>query len=331
MKIPRIIAVLLVVLSVSGFPLAAQTTEPPQGTYSATINVGYISVPFVVRDRRGTPVRNLKKDDVTLLVDGQPVVTDIFVSGINAPVSYTILLDGSGSMALAGKMNGARAAIRELLAQRLPGDDFSLHVFARGEVNEVVPFTSDARKIMDALGTEPWGKTAFFDALALVRDQTVLGRNRSRAIVLLTDGLDNASQLTKSELATVFQGVDVPVYPLGLREPPVAGRSERASPEAMTDLEVLAYVATISGGRIAVETDPAKLREAIRKMNEDLRAQYTIGFSPTGQGAVKYRKFSIKVRGSGRSVRAREGYMGLEPPYASAREARKSKGRSSSR
>ena len=89
---------------------------PPPTSPSATS-----SFPFVVTDRKGRPVPDLKEKDVTLLSDGVPVAWDLFQGSADAPVSYAVLLDGSGSMGLAGKMEGARAAIEALAATPRPG------------------------------------------------------------------------------------------------------------------------------------------------------------------------------------------------------------------
>jgi hypothetical protein len=110
---------------------------PPRA--AADVSVGYVLVPFVVSDRKGRPVAGLRQKDVTLLSDGVPVAYDLFEWSIDAPVSFAVLLDGSGSMALAGKMEGARAAIRALAESRVPGDDFALFVFAEGELKEGRP------------------------------------------------------------------------------------------------------------------------------------------------------------------------------------------------
>ena len=283
----------------------------------ASVSVGYVLVPFVLTDLGGRPVKGLTAKDVKLLVDGREVATDLFTESNDAAVSFTILLDGSGSMGLVGKMDGAKAAVRELVSQRRPGDDFALFVFAEGEVREVVSFTSDGERIRKAVdGVEPFGKTAFFDALARMPDKSLLGKNGSRAIILLTDGLDNASALTRDDLAVILQGIDVPVYPLGLRSPgspvdPVNGQY----PETLLNLEILGHCARLTGGRLAILNDPSQLPGAIRLIERDLRAQYLVGFSPTGQGPVKYRRISVRVSGPARPLRVRAGYRGTSPPY----------------
>ena len=287
---------------------------PPRA--AADVSVGYVLVPFVVTDRKGRPVPDLKEQDVTLLSDGAPVAYDLFQGSSDAPVSYAVLLDGSGSMGLAGKMEGARAAIEALAATRVPGDDFALFVFAEGEVREVVPFTEDAGKLVGAARqVKPWGKTAFRDALARMPEKSLQGKNGSRAIVLLSDGIDNDSELTEPELAKLMEGVDVPVFPLGIRSP---GALMRPLPgmtvEWMLNIDVLSRIARITGGRMAVVDDPALLPARILDIQKDLRSQYLIGFSPTGHGPVRYRRLTLRVAGSARPVRVRAGYRGSDPP-----------------
>jgi VWFA-related protein len=219
-------------------------------------------------------------------------------------------------MALAGKMEGAQAAIGALAATRVAGDDFALFVFAEGELKEVVPFTEDPGRVVEAARqVKPWGKTAFRDALARMPEKSLRGKNGSRAIVLLSDGIDNDSQITEEELAKLMEGVDVPVYPLGIRSP---GALERPPPgktvEWLLNVDVLSRVARMTGGRMAVVDDPALLADRILDIQKDLRSQYVIGFAPTGRGPVRYRSLTLRVAGPARPVRVRAGYRGSDPP-----------------
>jgi len=294
--------------------VSAQVSKTANATSS--VSVGYVMVPFVLTDLKGKPVPDLRESDVTLLVDGQPVATDLFARSEDAPVSFTILLDSSGSMGLVGKMEGARAALRDLVAQRRAGDDFSLYAFSSGAVREVVPFTSDAVRILGAADTiRPHGRTAFYDALARMPDRSLLGKNGSRAIILLTDGIDNASEITKDDLTVLLEGVDVPVYPIALRSPgaPLAP-PPGVTPEAMLNLDVLGHVARLSGGLLSLVDDPAQLPAAITRIEKDLRTQYLLGFAPTGNGPVRYRRITLKLSGPARPVRVRAGYRGTLPP-----------------
>lgn len=286
--------------------------------YTEEVAVNYVMIPFTALGSRGTPLIDLRSRDVALYVDGRQVATDLFEKSMNAPVSWTILLDGSGSMALAGKMEAARAAVNTLLARRRPGDDFALYVFAEGKSTEIVPYTKNPVPITRAMwSVKPWGKTAFFDALADIQERPEMGENPTRAIVLLSDGIDNASHLSRAQVVKLLEGVSVPVYALGLREP--AEQSlDPAKAEEGSNLRLLDELAQMTGGKLYVGNRPQALATAMDGIEKNLRAQYLIGFSPTGRGAVKYRRISLKLAGRARTVRVRAGYRGTEPPALSA-------------
>ncbi|HMC22678.1 MAG TPA: VWA domain-containing protein [Thermoanaerobaculia bacterium] len=299
----------------------ALAQEPPR--VEETVSVGYVMIPFTVIGEKGVPITNLRRGEVGLLVDGKRVTSDMFEKSENAPVSFTILLDASGSMALAGKMDAARAAIGALLAHRRKGDDFSLFVFAESEARELVPFTENSSDVTRALATvSPYGKTAFFDALSTMPERSRLGKNPSRAIILLSDGIDNASKLTREDLARLLQGVAVPIYPLGIRDPREQGKAAH-SQEELSDMGLLDAVANLTGGKLYLGNHPQQIALAVSNIEKDLRAQYLIGFAPTGQGGVKYRHISLKLDGRVHGVRVRAGYFGTEPPLVAFNRERK--------
>ena len=289
---------------------------------SEEVSVSYVMVPFTVLGRKGVPITDLDKKEVTLLVDDRKVATDMFERSFNAPVSWTILLDGSGSMGLAGKAEAAKAAINALIAHRKPGDDFALFVFeSGGHAKELVPFTENPSAITRAVDVvKPWGKTAFFDALAEMPERSELGRNSSRAIILLSDGIDNASKLTRAQIERKLEGVAIPIYAFGLREPSEQKAVRQTAPinEELANIDLLGELAAATGGKLFVGNRPEQLARAMDGIERILRAQYLIGFSPTGKGAVKYRRISLELAGRVRSVRVRAGYRGTEPPVLSA-------------
>jgi Ca-activated chloride channel family protein len=319
----RNLSVLVTIGSLLALALPAQAQQPP--SLNESVSVGYVMVPFTPLDGKGRVIRDLARRDVRLAVEGRTVRTDLFERSENAPASFTILFDGSGSMALAGKMDAARAAVEAILDQRREGDDFSMYVFAESAASEVVPFTQDADAIRRALRQiKPYGKTAFFDALSRMPEQSRLGRNPTRAIILLSDGIDNASLLTREALEKLLEGVTVPVYSLGLRDAAGAKpkRGDGAVDESATDLAVLEEIAEVTGGRMTIGTDPLALRQAIMAMGGDLRAQYLVGFTPTSHGDVRYRRMNLLLPRRVHSVRVRSGYRGTEPPVVAASGAR---------
>jgi VWFA-related protein len=289
--------------------------------FSEQVSVSYVMIPFTVLGSKGVPITDLNAKEVSLLIDEKPVPPDMFEVSLNAPVSWTILLDGSGSMGLAGKMEAAKAAINALTARRKSGDDFALYVFdSQGHARELVPFTENPAAITRALDVvKPWGKTAFFDALSEMPERTELGRNPSRAIILLSDGIDNASTLTRADVAKRMEGVAIPVFAFGLREPGEQALTKVAPvTEEMSNIDLLQELADATGGKLFVGNRAEQLASAMDGIEKTLRAQYLIGFEPTGRGAVKYRRISLKLAGRVRSVRVRAGYRGTEPPVLSA-------------
>jgi VWFA-related protein len=304
----RFAAIALLALAV---PVVAQD-------FTEEVAVNYVMVPFTVLSGKGAPITDLAAREVSLLVDGQPVKTDLFEMSFNAPVSWTILLDGSGSMGLAGKMDAAKTAINALVTRKKEGDDFALFVFdSEGHAKEMVPFTENPAAISRALDVvKPWGKTAFFDALAEMPARSELGRNPTRAIILLSDGIDNASRVTRPEIEKQLEGVSIPIYAFGLREP--AETKVAAVSEEMANIDLLEELAAASGGKLFVGNQPRQIASAMDGMEKTLRAQYLLGFAPTGKGTVKYRRISLKLAGRVRSVRVRAGYRGTEPPVLSA-------------
>jgi VWFA-related protein len=299
-----------------------------ESSYGEAVSVSYVMVPFTPLSAKGVPITGLKEKDVALTVDGKAVRTDMFELSQNAPVSWTILLDGSGSMGLAGKIESAKAVINALIARRRQGDDFALFVFdSAGHARELVPFTENPAAITRALDVvKPWGKTAFFDALAEMPEQSELGRNGTRAIILLSDGIDNASKLTRADVQRRMEGVAIPIYAFGLREPGErALEKSGAISEEMSNIDLLEELAAATGGKLFVGNRPEELGSAMNGIESILRTQYLIGFPPTGKGAVKYRRISLQIAGRVRSIRVRAGYRGTEPPVLSAASRGKSK------
>jgi hypothetical protein len=114
----------------------------------------------------------------------------------------------------------------------------------------------------------------------------------------------------------------VPIYPLGIRDPHEQNATAR-SKEELSDLDLLDAVAVLTGGRLHLGNQPQQIAMAVANIEKDLRAQYLIGFAPTGQGGIKYRHISLRLAGRVRTVRVRAGYFGTEPPPAILNRERK--------
>lgn len=306
-----VLAILLAACARPSPALPAQ--DAPVGHFTATAGTEYVGLPVVVRDRKGRFVDDLRKEDFHVWVDGKTVAIDSFEKSDRAPVSFAILLDVSGSMRVADKLDRAREMIQRLVALRQPGDDFALFSFSEEEVRVVAGFDRDPAALLRQLFfLKPEGKTALYDAVIQTSNELLAGQNTKKAILLFTDGVDNASQLTTKDIERVMQNESVPVYAIGMKNASYTVLNEELRNElSLTALELLAQA---SGGRMFLVSGDEDLRPIANAIDSELRRQYVLGFQPSGEGDVRYWPIVVTVKGGGtRVVRARRGYRGTAP------------------
>lgn len=319
----RGLALALLVAVFAGRASAQQPAGAPQElpTFTATAGSEYVLLPVLVFDKKGRFVDGLSKKDFQVRADGVRVDVDTFERDDNAPVSFAFLVDTSGSMKLADKLGSAKRAIRRILELKRPGDDFALFAFAEEDVRLLVDFSADTNRLLEALKTlEPGGRTALFDAVAATPSKMLTGKNGKRAIVLFTDGVDNASKITSLQMAEILQQVSTPVYPIGMTN----AAFDRLSEEERKDLAIdnLKLLASSSGGHMFLAGGEEDLRPIAGRIMEEVRQQYLLGFSPSGQGELRYRVVVVSVAKRGAwSVRARRGYRGTAPAAATDRNS----------
>jgi Ca-activated chloride channel homolog len=177
--------------------------------------VELINVTATVTDRTGRFLQGLTKEDFTVYEDNQPVEVTHF-SSEQTPVSLGIVLDTSGSMQ-GEKWDAARDAIDKFL-QRLsdPEDDFFLYRFSAG-ADLVQDWTADRRALSWSLGrVNPNGGTAMYDAVAEAVPMAHGGRNRKKAVVIISDGNDTSSRVGVGEVRQLVRETEVLVYAVGI-------------------------------------------------------------------------------------------------------------------
>jgi len=292
----------------------AQTpAEPKLPTYTESVGTEYVLLPVIVFDRKGRFIETLDQKDFRVAVEGKSVALDTFERDENAPVSFAFLVDTSGSMKIASKLDMAKEAIRQIVANRRPGDDFALFAFSEEEVRTVAPFSRDPAGLLKGLGgLEASGETALFDAVAATPSKLVEGKNSKRAILLFTDGVDNASHLTPVQMAEILQQVSTPVYAIGIKNASFDVLTEKEKEElALDNLKILSQS---SGGKMYLAGGEEDLRPIASRIDTEVRKQYLLGFTPSGKGDVKYRVLMVSVAKSGSwDVRTRRGYRGTAP------------------
>jgi len=196
--------------------------------------VELINVTATVTDRTGRFLSGMTKADFAVYEDNQPVEISHF-SAERSPVSLGIVLDTSGSMQ-GEKWSAAREAIDRFMDELSdPQDEFFLYRFSGG-ADLVQDWTNDRRAVSWSLGrVNPNGGTAMYDAAAEAVPMAQSGRNRKKAVVIISDGNDTSSRVGVSEVKQLVRETEVLVYAVGIDgqgqptivsrpRPPVGGR-----------------------------------------------------------------------------------------------------------
>lgn len=271
-------------------------------------DVRVVLLPTNVADRRGRIVRGLTRDDFRLWEDQTPQEIKYFTVEDQDAIEVAFLLDVSGSMRLVGRLEEAKDAIEYFLASFRPKDRFALICFADEQVSWVTTFTSDRERFLNRLRVqEGYGQTALNDAIAAAPRLVEEAATGKRAIILITDGVDNASRLSTGDALALARRASVPIYTIGFSSIP-EGILRRG--ETQTNLGVLSEFADATGAGLFPVHDPDDLKEAIVRIVEELRYQYVIGYQPQRKALDgSYRAVRLEARRRGLEVRTRKGYF----------------------
>jgi len=276
--------------------------------YSEVESVRVVLVPASVEDRKGRPVQGLTQADFRLYDEGVPQKIEYFTVEGEEPVEVAFLLDVSGSMREIGKLEAAKEAIRHIAESLRPVDRLALICFADDQVTWVTEFTADRARFLQRLDVqEGYGQTAIHDALAAAPELVQAAASGRKAMVLITDGVDNASKLTVPEAIALARSGTVPIYTIGL----AAGRPEgKRKTDIPPTFQVLGQYSNETGGMLFAVRDPDDLKEAAAQILDDLRHQYVFGYTP--QFAVwdgRFRRIKLESRNPRLEIRTRTGYF----------------------
>jgi len=290
-------------------PIAlGQSQQQDRPVFRSTVD--RVTVAATVRDKRGRPVTTLTAADFNVFDNGLPKKILAFERDA-APMSLALLADFSGSMDVAFKRAAAREVTRQILGFLSPGvDRAGLYAFDNSlhELQPLRPAPGDILTRMDKL--EPWGKTRLFDAIAETGQLLAKVSGGRRAVVVLTDGADNASALTAPEVSGIASSIDVPVYVVVIVSPlDRLSRTKTLIDPALLNHKTgaLGDLARWTGGEIMVPVSNAEVTEISKQIVSELRQQYLIAFEPSGQPG--WHPLDVRTRRTDLVVRARSGYL----------------------
>ncbi len=250
-------------------------------------NVDLVMVPVTVTDERDRIITGLEQQNFQLFDGKQPQAIKHF-SSEDAPVSLGIVLDLSSSMSK--KMEWARQAVQEFCKAANPLDEFFMVTFAdRPEL--ALDFTQEPEAIQRRLAfADTKGRTALLDAIYLSLSQMRHAQYEKRALLIISDGGDNRSRYTESEIRTMVKEADVEIYSIGIFD-----RGSQAQEEINGPI-LLEEIAGLTGGR-SFALDNLNLLPALAvKVGAELRNQYMLAYSPNeSMRNGKWHKIKIKL------------------------------------
>jgi Ca-activated chloride channel family protein len=232
-------------------------------------------------------VTGLDKENFTLF-EGKNQQEIRHFSSEDAPISLGVIFDMSGSMS--SKIERAREAAVEFFKTANPQDEFFMITFA-DRPEQISDFTQSVEDIEGKLiYTIPKGRTALLDAIYLGVNKMRQAKYPKRALLIISDGGDNHSRYTESEIKSMVKEADVMVYAVGIYDHYFPTEEEKLGPQLLTDITEL------TGGRAFTVDNPNDLADVATKIGIELRNQYVLGYRPTSPGHDgKWRKIKVKL------------------------------------
>jgi Ca-activated chloride channel family protein len=305
--INRAIAVAIVAVGtgVGAQEPAPQSPQPPTAVFKAGVDL--VRVTAVVRDQKGRFVQDLTARDFEVIDGGlRRSITEFRKD--QSGVSIALLFDVSGSME--GRMTHAREAAEHVLSWLESSRDEAAIFTFDTRLDEVTPFTASLKTLPTSMGSVvPFGATSLHDAIAQTAKRVGARAGKRRAVVVLTDGSDNASRLTPSQVSGIASEIDVPVYLFGIVPSIDNPTSETATGSAGTTALAgpLADLATWTGGHVFASSTPGQRSAAARQIIDELRHQYLIAFESSGTPG--WHPLVVRASKKDLIVRTRSGYI----------------------
>jgi Ca-activated chloride channel family protein len=278
----------------------AQFPSPDQGTIS--VETDLVVLPVSVTGAHGDFVSGLTQDEFRVYEDGRPQQITLFQEE-DTPVTVGLAVDHSRSMSR--KLSSVAAAVSAFAKSSNPHDemfvvDFSDHVSIQRPGGQA--FTSNPQELAQAVSeVSAGGMTALYDAVAEGLNHLQLGRTEKKALVIVSDGGDNASKRKYADVLELAHRSQAVIYAIGL-----VGAPEEENPN------VLRRLCKDTGGLAFFPAEGESVSQISASIARDLRKQYTLGFAPGNRNVDSFRKIRVEVTAPGRGklqLRTRSGYF----------------------
>jgi len=258
------------------------------GSKPLKVLVDLVLVPVTIIDGMNRLVRGLGRDNFQVF-EGKHAQDIRYFSSEDAPVSVGIILDVSGSMQ--DKISRAREAVVDFLKSANPQDEFFMITFA-DKPEQAADFTDQVEDIQAKLVyAVPRGKTSLLDAIYLGINKMRQAKYSRKALLIISDGGDNHSRYTESEIVSQVKEADVMIYGIGLYD------RRFPTPEEFMGPELLRKVSEVTGGCSFTIDNPNDLAQVTKGVGTMLRNQYLLGYRPDSVSRDgKWHKIKIKLK-----------------------------------
>jgi len=297
-------------VSLGGLLLVAAAGAAAQDTV-LRVDVKLVSVFVNVTDQNGAVVGGLTKDDFQVTEDGRPQEIAVFERQSELPLNLTLAIDTSGSVRkdMGEEADAARRFAHAILRTQ---DQMSLMQFAT-EVSQLTPFTNQVSVIDRGLTRlKADFATSLYDAIYLGSEG--LGPKEGRKVlVLVSDGGDTASRETYQEALEMALRNEVMIY--SVIDVPIAASAGRE----LGGEHALITLAEQTGGKSFYVGDGG-LDEAFKRVSDDLRTQYLLGYYPHNQERGRqFHRLQVNVPRAAAeafNIRHKSGYYGDAPTHS---------------
>jgi Ca-activated chloride channel homolog len=286
-------------------PGSGAPAQPDESVFTVRKTVSEVHLIFTVTDKHGHYIKDLKKNDFKILDDHKPPEEILsFNSETDLPLQVGLLIDASESVSSRFKFE-QEAAI-EFLKQTIRRKSDQAFVIGFDLTPKVTQdFTDDIEKLSVGIRTlQPGSLTAIYDALYYACRDKLLKQPQAgpvrRAVILLSDGDDNASSVTREKAIEMAQGAEVSVYTISTNPTSSGGRGNKT----------LERIAEATGGRSYVPSQITEVANAFAAIQEELRSQYAVSYKPAAFRADgHYRIIEVQAQNQkGLRIRSRKGY-----------------------
>jgi Ca-activated chloride channel homolog len=297
---------------------SAQHGSAPLRRPDIRMDVNLVLVPVTVTDRRGASVLGLASEHFRLFEDKVPQPIVSFAREETA-ASVGVVFDLSGSMK--NKIREAKQASHALF--RTAGDDDEAFLITFSSHPDVqTGFTTDLGALETGIAlSKPEGSTALVDAVYLGIHRMRQARNSRKALVVISDGLDNHSRYTRPELMALAMESDVQIYTVALFDPPRNAKAIEMSAER-AGIALLEELSRATGGLHFAITGTSDIPRVADRIGDALRSLYVIGYRPLSGRPEGYRKIEVKATVPNVRLSARPGYYAAPSASTVPRERR---------